>query len=250
MMIKQIRPLFAFFLLFGLVAQAQLPVNILNSQFTTYVNVPGEANADTETPNFYTTPRTMMSAFPVSDGITNYVSNSDGSIRNNFGQPWQSGNATASADVFDVNAAAMATAPSPYDVYAEASSQIWFSPLASQNQMLSIQIVNLDLETDGQISLMDLTSNTELWLYNYGEPYNGGNLQFTSSDLNVNVETYFSSSDVYELSIEADCNDNFAGAGYNDSIQFTGLDVVPEPDVLSLVGLGSLASLVTLRRSK
>lgn len=243
----------ALFVLFGLTAQAQVAVNILNGQFTTYLEVPDISDFDT-TPNYYDTSRTMVSASPVSDEMSLWVTDSDGSIAPYDGIPnnFWAGQASSTADIFDISVNAGVAAPTHDNAWAKATSQIVFTPLVNQTQMINVAMWWPGEGADGQISLIDLTSNTQLWLYSYGLDIVGGANWPYTADTGVdplNIETSFSSSDVYELTIQADCFDDYAGAGSSTYMNLSGLQVVPEPSTSLLLAMCG-TSLMIFRRQR
>jgi hypothetical protein len=121
---------------------------------------------------------------------------------------------------------------------AAATSQLWFSPLQDQTLALNIGIYARGRYggghpfTGGQISMLDLTSNVELWNYSWSYADYYGNIPWDSGNYGPNanfttVETDFSAADRYQLTIEA--NSNAGDDSEEVDIQLTGLEVVPEP---------------------
>ena len=211
----------------------------------TYVEAEGSPNT-----TYPAISRTTTSLFPISDEI-------DQPLLAGFGAPGTN-LAIASAGLFEVSdqtGYGMANA--------EAVSQIWFSPLVGRTQTLNIQIYaegdgNISW-TAGQISLLDLTANSELWNYSWngigsppvpvGVPPGNNvpwNLQYPT-EANFNSDTDFLASDQYELTMIACFNaaNDFPTA----QIQLTGLQVVPEPSTVLLLALCG-NTLVVLRQRK
>jgi hypothetical protein len=121
---------------------------------------------------------------------------------------------------------------------AAATSQLWFSPLQDQTLALNIEISAFGhggprYYTGGQISLLDLTSNVELWDYNWSWTNNlNGNIPWDPVPHNgtanfATVESDFSAAHQYQLTMLVYSN---AGDDTEQAhIQLTGLEVVPEP---------------------
>jgi hypothetical protein len=138
---------------------------------------------------------------------------------------------------------------------ASATSQLWFSPLVDQTQIVGI---NINFEagspyTDGSISLLDLTSNSELWNYNWNF------INYAPADFswdpsvgiglaNINVDTDFLALHQYELTMMTASN---AGDDSESvQIQLTGLvavSAVPEPSTTLFLAMCG-ASLMIFRR--
>jgi hypothetical protein len=117
---------------------------------------------------------------------------------------------------------------------ASATSQLLFSPLSDQTQTVGI---NINFEaglpyTDGSISLLDLTSNSELWNYSWNGPFSAPvnfswDPSFGIGLANINVDTDFLASHQYELTMMT--GSNAGDDSENVQILLTGLVAVPEP---------------------
>jgi len=227
-------------------------VSVSGSQYTTYVEgvgYPPDTNPETS--------RTTVSSFPTSDEIdlpTQY-SGPDLYITNH---------AIASAGlsgVSDQTGWGFANA--------EAVSQLWFSPLADQTLTPNINISarGPDLAdrtfTAGQVSLLDLTLNSELWNYSWNaggsvavpiQVSSGNNIPWDSDGYtaNFNLATDFRASDQYELTMIVCSN-----AGDDDEsvqirltgLQQIGLQEVPEPSTGLLLAMSG-AALAIYRRCR
>lgn len=130
---------------------------------------------------------------------------------------------------------------------ASSSIQMTFLPLVDQNQTINIQFINTaNIEfTSGAVSLLDLSSNTELldyvWPSSINEPF--GNVPFINDgsgnfNANLNVDISFLASDEYELIMQTSSNAN--GDDEFSQIQLSGLQPVPEPSSASLMVLALL----------
>lgn len=210
----------------GSMSAQPLYITVSSAQYTTYVEAGG--------PSISPISRTTISPSPFSDEIDIMLGDpSDPSSLNSH--------AVASAGLFAVSEQTWRTA-----AVAEAVSQLWFSPVADQIQTLNIQIDQGVPYDEGQISLVDLTANFELWNYGwnvYGPsdvpvlvPL-GNNVPWNTSigAANFNVVTEFLASHQYELTMIA------ASDATDDServdIQLNGLQVVPEPSIAVLLAL-------------
>lgn len=229
------------FLIPGSLSAQPLSVVISSAQYTTYVEATTQGFPDTTYPPIS---RTTVSSSPISDEIdmpfemfsqvgTNYVIANAGLFEVSDRTGWGRGNASA-------------------------TSQLWFSPLVDQTQTIGIQIYAVgatqpQMFTAGQVSLFDLTADSELWNYSWSvriDPYAGpGNVPWDPADnsrANFNLDTDFLASHQYELTMmTCSC------AGDDTEIvqiQLTGLDAVPEPSVVSLILL-ALPGLPALRRT-
>jgi hypothetical protein len=199
-----------------------LSVSAYSAQYTTYVEASGY---DATTGPIPAVSRNNVSAAPISDELsfpvswvptTNYAIANAGLLSSYTHAGWGIANASA-------------------------TSQLWFSPLSDQTQTIGIHIScsGLSVGDGGSVSLLDLTSNTEFWNYNWGIDFQPpANFPWDSSEAygtaNFDVETDFLASDQYEVTITTISNagDDNASA----QIQLTGLQVVPEPAVLPLFG--------------
>jgi len=222
-----------------------VPINILDTQYTTTLG-------DFTSPPYPATnySRTQSSAAPISDTL--YDSHGDSE-------------ASANAGLFGVSEV---TSSSPYNIsfegvqssYAFVESDLWFSPLTSQTTTMNIQISLNTLQfhyQQGAVNLLDVTTGNEVWSYGNGT-FPSGITYGTALDPSdftegiqgtdtLMIDTDLNASDTYELSLLAGSNssDDFE----NESIQLlSGLEPVPEPSTVALIGLGSLA-MVMVRRS-
>jgi hypothetical protein len=227
---------FGLFFFVGSIHAQPLNVAVSSGQFTTYVEAQGvDAQTGALTPPIS---RTTTSSSPVSDEI-------DLPYPEYF--PDATNHAIANAGLLVVYAQAGWGGAD-----ASATSRLLLSTLSDQTQTIGIQLSRGGLSFDGvgSVSLLDLTSNTELWNYSwdyYGpvnflwDPGSGG------SSANFNVDTDFLASDQYELTMiaESQAGDD-AGIA---QIQLTGLEVVPEPSTTLFLAMCG-ASLMIFRRQQ
>jgi hypothetical protein len=209
-----------------------MPINILETQYTTTVSVWSYSKIPPDDRGI-TNSRTMVSPVPISDSM--YSS-----------RGWLE--AEANAGLFDVSA--IADADDRYDITleahagAEALAEIWFSPLASETTPINIQFSggSYVFYTDGQISLLDVTSGDELWKlwWNGGGLHNGNvpwELTDVGSSATVTLDTAFNAAHTYRLSMGTGGGSALIDFEYS-SIQLFGLEPIPEPSAFALTGLG------------
>jgi hypothetical protein len=227
------------FLIGNLHAQP-LSVAVFSAQYTTYVEAEG-----TPTSIYPPVSRTTVSAFPISDQIAMPLTEGFGAGGTNY--------AVASTSPFGVS-----DRTGWGFANASATSQLWFSPAADRTQTIGIQIYAIGASqpcmfTGGQISLLDLTTSSEVWNYNWSvnvSPNAGlGNVPWDLSDqsmANFNVDTGFLSSHQYELTMTVN-----SSAGDDTEIaqvQLIGLQAIPEPSSVRLLLLAA-PGLFAARRS-
>ena len=220
---------------------APLPINILNTRYTTTVFNQEWIPPQGSNTNILT--RTQVLTVPISDSINNPVT----------GQ--LSSQANADLFVIYVNTPSQAGLdPNFAHSQASATSEIWFSPLTSQTTTLNIQFAGGDhwlFGADGSISMLDVTSGNEVWNYGLPNPgsgsvpdwapwsYTGG--LTTAGSGTLELDTDFNVDDIYELTISTDA---FAQNDPNSpwiSLQLSGFEPVPEPSTFGLLGLGLFA---------
>jgi hypothetical protein len=222
-----------------------LSIAVSQAQYTTYVEAQG---TDTSGSLLPPVSRTTVSSSPIGDEID---------VFDNSFFP-HTNHAIASAGLLHV---------SDYTgvghANAGALSQLWFSPSVDQLQTVGIQISlgGQEVNTAGSITLLDLTSNSQLWRYGWSA-FVGGPSPFVPSDLpgagnipwdqpppgfntaNFNVDTQFLSSHQYLLTMTT--YSDAANDQENVDIQLTGLQVVPEPSsawllLVAFLGLCTLS---------
>jgi hypothetical protein len=230
---KLVRWIVSFVLLLSIGRAFGQPLNISASsaQYTTYVEGQGFP-----TNTFPPTSRTTVSLSPFRDELDFPII---------MPPPLNGTNhSIANAALFEVS-----VQTGFGDANASATSQLWFSPLVDQTQAIGIQITTLNetVFTAGSLSLLDLTSNSELWNYHWdmglqangNVPWNSG--AWPPNTANFNVDTDFLASHQYELTMMA------TSQAANDTefvdIQLSGLQVVPEPSsfrllLFALLGFG------------
>lgn len=139
---------------------------------------------------------------------------------------------------------------------ATARTDISFTPLTSGTTSIGLDFFGANewYYSDGYVSLFDVTLNQTLWSYGwaYGSPstvpwtnnYEGDP---SHSHAMVTVETDFSASDTYQLTMNTDTDSN--GDTQNVQIQLSGIQAaIPEPSTFALIGLGTATWLVLRRR--
>ena len=223
---------FSSFLFIGSLYAQPLYVGVSSAQYTTYVEGQGAP-----TTTYPPVSRTTMSAFPISDEMAFPLEEGFGAGGTNY--------AIANAGLFGVS-----DRTGWGFANAEAVSQLWFSPLADQTQALNVQInaqgAGLSFSfTSGQISLFDLTANSELWNYSWNAGGSamvpvpvpsGDNIPWDgpySPTANFDLNTDFLALHQYELTMIVCSN-----AGDDTEIvqiQLTGLQEVPEPSSVGLL---------------
>ena len=205
------------------------PLNIAvsSAQYSTWVY-----GRDTDTNGLPPISRTTISSSPISDGIdaisplvpfTNHADASAGLFEVSVFTDWAYGSAAA-----------------------QATNQLWFSPLVDQVQAVGLQFSNqFDyVFTYGSISLLDLTANSKLWNYywtggGYGYPTNNLGVSGGPINVNFNVDTDFLASHQYLLTMTV--GSSAKDDGEIADIQLTGLQVVPEPSSVCLLLVALLA---------
>lgn len=226
-----------------------LPINILDAQYTTVVDYAEQTSIGGVATNFS---RTMVSPVQIGDSLYNPVT----------GQL----SAQADAGQFGISAytAACGSNLLGYDPFAQnsvanATSELWFSPLTSQTTTINIQISawNQWQFTSGTLSLLDVTSGNELWNYWWGDftsqnpgtvPWvitSGGDPNATAT---LQLDTSFNASDTYILTMNTVTASN-PGDSEQILVQLSGLEPVPEPSTVAFLGLGLLA-LARVRRRR
>ena len=218
-----------------------VPINILNNQYTTEVDLEEYYNSIGAG---LTISRTNSSPVPISDSLYNPVT----------GQL----SAQANAGLFGISAntdAGAAYDPNAVNSHASATSELWFSPLTSQTTTINIQFSGWWqwYYSWGTVSLLDVTSGNEQWDYGWNGfngtvPWvdtGGSDLRETAT---LQIDTAFNASDTYYLYMNAQTDSNPADAE-QILIQLTGLEPIPEPSTFTLLGLGSLA-LAMMRRHR
>jgi len=213
-----------------------LPINILDTQYTTTLTVTQNLPPSTS--------RTTTSTVPISDSQYDALS---GALA-----------VEASAGLFATyanTANLFFLDPEWFNSAASATSEVWFSPLISQTTTINIQFSGSDHWLEGSAeswSLLDVTSGNEVW--NYGSPNPGlGPVpdwapwvftgDFTSPGSGtLAIDTDFNAGDIYELTMSVA---TYAGSvdpiAPSVSSQLTGLEPVPEPSTFALFGLALFA---------
>ena len=231
----------------GSIDAQPLYVTVSSAQYMTYVEGFQETNNDG---TGYAVSRTTTSPVPISDEL-------DTTVMLPFGQTGTN-HAIANAGLFGVS-----DQTGWGFANAEAVSQIWFSPMADQTQTLNIYISAEGRGepyafTSGQISLLDLTANHEVWNYSWDEGGSafvpvqvppGDNIPWEpfSGTVNFTVDTDFLASHQFELTMIV-CS-NAGDDSETAQIQLTGLQAVPEPSPAFLLTLCG-AALAIRRRGK
>lgn len=243
---------FASLLLIGSVHAQPLYVSASSAQYMTYVEVLQVTNTSGDTGNIVS--RTTTSPTPISDEIDLPVIAGQGEGMGIITHAIANANSFTDSDQTGWGFA-----------NAEAVSQISFSPLVDQTQNLNISVYALGAGlgtrnyTAGQITLLDLTLNSELWNYSwnvYGPDWvpvpvpSGDNIPWDSDGYTANFsfDTDFFASDQYELTMIT-CSD--AGDDSESvQIQLTGLQVVPEPSTAAFLALCGISLAIYNIRSR
>jgi hypothetical protein len=246
---RQLAVLLFLFLWAGFPSRSfSLDVEILNAQHTTSLslfryNYP----FDFTSTNFS---RTQISSTPVSDSLNNPLT---GSLA-----------VEAHAELFGVHA--FAPSPGGADSYvqthsATATNEIWFSPLNSGSTSLTALFSAAGHWYDcsqGGLSLLDLTTGTELWNYQWtslsgdvaGVPV-VDLMYYPTIATNMLLSADFIAGDIYKLTLHTRVNAGNSPRSPTITLQLTGLDpisIVPEPSALAMGGLGILGGWVVRRR--
>ncbi len=213
-----------------------LPINILDSQYITSVNMTSLADGTSS-------PRTQVSPAPISDSLYSF---------------YGSTLARADAGLWGVSAHTAAFPAAPDFIgssSAFAESDLWFSPLTSQTTTLNVQFSAGPhfAFTYGNVSLFDVTLNHDVWNYGWGSgatyvtsvPWV---ITFDSGTAALALDTTLNASDTYELIMST--GSNAASDSENESFQLSGLEPAPEPSTLALAGLGLLALALMRRRGQ
>jgi hypothetical protein len=239
-------------------ADAQSGINVLNSQYTTYVMVQGtngESGTTAQAGDFELWPwgnsRMTVSPAPISDEMYAPVS---GLLSAQAGTETFGVSAYSSMGGLEHEVDAAAGA---HNATAGAESEIWFSPTTSGTANIELDFaVAYNWEySAGSVSLIDLTSSQTLWNYGWyllsgtvpwSSPYGG------SGVATLALETDFKATDSYALTMYTQTFSDYDAEQV--SIQLSGLEVapgspafVPEPSTFVLVGLGVMF-LLTLNR--
>jgi hypothetical protein len=225
---------FAPLLFIGSAFGQPLNIAVSSAQYSTWVY---SVDIDTNNQPLPPVSRTTISSSPISDGI-----DTPSPFRP---PPFNTIHADASAGLFEVS---VNTVQIVGNAQAQATNQLWFSPVVDQVQTVGIQILagpNV-LYTYGSISLLDLTSNSELWNYYWMElsyanniPGGGPGANGANGKANFNVDTDFLASHQYLLTMTVGSNANKDGESAD--IQLAGLQVIPEPSSVCLLPVALLA---------
>jgi hypothetical protein len=169
----------------------------------------------------------------------------------------------AASDRFNVSAGTY-EGPKWGHAWAHAISDITFSPQSDEVANLTLGATvsgNWYYYTAGFVSLVDLTSAQPLWYYAWNSPGSGtgrpepswnydirGTIPLASNNnpAFVTQETSLTEGHQYELVMYSACDANGDWEGL--SMNVLGLEVIPEPSSLTLLGLGSLALVIVNRR--
>ena len=230
---------FLSFVVIGSLHSQPLSVAVSGTQYTTYVEAQGQP-----TTTYSPISRTTISSSPISDEIDVPI------------DPGTFGGPTITHALADTGLFVVSDQTGWGFANASATSQLWFSPLVDQTQTIGIQINAVGATqpqefTGGQVSLLDLTSDSELWNYNWsvevGPNVGSGNVPWDPADpstANFSLDTDFLASDQYELTMQT-----YSNAGDDTEsvqIQLSGLQAVPEPSSICLILL-FLAGLPAVR---
>ena len=226
-------------LLFAARIYAQpLDVLVSSAQYTTYVQASDWAWENDISHLVTIACRTNTATLPISDEIAFYTT-----------QEGLPNHTTASAGLFQVS-----DTTGWGFANAEAISQLWFSPLADQTQSINVHISigsNHGPWTAGEVSLFDLTSNSQLWNYSWSF-WSPGNIpwddpqSYGTGPANFSIYTDFSTSHTYELIMQV--SSNAGDDSQQVQMQLTGLQVVPEPSTVLLLAMSGAALAIYRRR--
>jgi hypothetical protein len=210
-------------------------INVLDSTYSVtlrWLTQTGEA----------TTPstRTTTDTAPVSDALMGpgYYYAFDG--------------ATSSAEMFEVSTWTLDDRNLPVDgnlsaFHAYATTTLTFKPIISQTALIDVSFLlggESKTWSESDVSLVDVTTATTIWTLGWG--WRDYLTALTVTDAPTTMATEFDASHVYRLTL-------FGHTGSRDDSQtltakVAGLQAVPEPSTLLLVGIGAGAAAVNRRR--
>lgn len=194
-----------------------LAIQVFNAEYSTHVS--GKVGS-----TIYVD-RTLVSPEPVSDSFDLFVDRAHMQ-------------ASATAGLFHVEGSAHSGWAGSASF---ATNRLWFSPVTDQTQTIAIEYREGGLPFCwGSVTLVDTTSNTELW--NFALPADSA---VYPPDYFTSVETDFFASHQYELMTAV----GMGSSSDSESalIQVTGFALVPEPSTAFLLACGA-ACLVLRRR--
>jgi hypothetical protein len=158
---------------------------------------------------------------------------------------------TASADPFEVSTWTQTfgrpiSDDSLYSIHAYATTALTFMPFASGTALIDVTFLlgSAGDWTESMVRLVDLTTSSRVWASGWGwrDP-----AVFTLRNTTTTLTTEFDASHLYQLTLFAHSNAN--GDTQKLTTEVTGLEAVPEPSTLLLVGLGACAAAIKRRRS-
>jgi hypothetical protein len=233
-------------------ADAQFGINVLNTQYTTYVmmQVTNDSGAESQLGDFqlwhWGNSRMTVSSTPISDAMYGLVTTTN--INGQFPNVAQANTEMFSVSAFSANGQRLEDlATGAQNATAGAESQIWFSPLTSGTADIELDFSqNYEYDVQFYVSLINLTSGQTLWNYEWltGTGTIPFELNSNGRTANLSLETDLNATDSYALDIFTQTfSDHDEELG---SIEVSGLAAVPEPCPFALAGLAAL--LLTFRR--
>ena len=244
-------PLCLAILPFTFVASAAVPIRVTEAEFSTYLTM---RVGDLGNPGvWYTNFNSLVGSSPISDYMED--------VEPSYPSPgWILAGATS--QWFQVSTRT-SEGPRIGSSHAYGICDITFAPTSAEvaDVILERQLGGqADFWSSGFVSLVDLTLNQPLWycdwgnyLVTYGRPEPDLSYEIRESfpfglgTMSLIQSTEFSEDHLYKLVLLAGCDAN--GDAESVILNVLGLEIIPEPRVVALLGIGSLALMVRrLRR--
>ena len=155
-----------------------------------------------------------------------------------------------SADLFEVSTWTQTygrpiSPDSLYSIHAYATTALTFMPIANGTASIDVSFLlgSPGDWTESMVRLVDLTTATNVWALGWGwrDPS-----MVTLKNTTTTLMTQFDATHQYQLTLLAHSNAN--GDTQKLTTQVTGLQTVPEPSTLLLMGIGAGAGAIRRRR--